>query len=49
MSGNCTTDSGVALAATALRYPEKTFYLGQVFRDTTNSYKLFGFLRSLPS
>jgi hypothetical protein len=27
-----------------LRYPEKTFYLGQVFEDTTNSYKLVWFL-----
>jgi hypothetical protein len=26
------------------RYPEKTFYLGQVFNDTTNSYKLLWFL-----
>lgn len=32
------------LAGVALRYPEKTFYLGQVFKDTTNSYKLFWFL-----
>lgn len=26
------------------RYPEKTFHLGQVFNDTTNSYKLVWFL-----
>jgi hypothetical protein len=26
------------------RYPEKTFYLAQVFSDTTNSYKLLWFL-----
>jgi hypothetical protein len=31
----------------ALRYPEKTFYLGQVFNDTTNSYKLLWFLAIL--
>ena len=36
-----------ALAGIALLYPEKTFYLGQVFRDTTNSYKLFWFLSIL--
>ena len=35
------------LADVALRYPEKTFYLGQVFNDTTNSYKLFWFLAIL--
>ena len=29
------------------RYPEKTFYLGQVFNDTTNSYKLAWFLAVL--
>lgn len=29
------------------RYPEKTFYLGQVFNDTTNSYKLVWFLAIL--
>jgi len=28
----------------SLRYPEKTFFLGQVFNNTTNSYKLFWFL-----
>lgn len=33
-----------ALAGIALRYPEKTFVLGQVFKDTTNSYKLVWFL-----
>lgn len=35
------------LAGVALRYPEKTFYLGQVFKDTTNSYKLFWFFALL--
>src|SRR2546426_672381 len=29
------------------RFPEKTFYLGQVFNDTTNSYKLVWFLAIL--
>lgn len=32
------------LANIGLRYPEKTYYLGQVFSNTTNSYKLFWFL-----
>ena len=27
------------LNAIAMRYPEKTFYLGQVFNNTTNCYK----------
>src|SRR5437868_467166 len=36
-----------ALAGIALRYPDKTFLLGQVFRDTTNSYKLVWFLAIL--
>jgi len=31
-------------ASLCSRYPEKTFYLGQVFNNTTNSYKLFWFL-----
>jgi len=31
----------------ASRCPEKTFYLGQVFNDTTNSYKLVWFLAIL--
>lgn len=35
------------LAGVALRYPEKTFYLGQVFRDTTTSYKFLWFLSLL--
>lgn len=41
------TDQMSALAGVALRYPEKTFYLGQVFKDTTNSYKLVWFLAIL--
>ncbi len=32
------------LVGVATRYPEKAYYLGQVFNDTTNSYKLFWFL-----
>lgn len=32
------------LESLANRYPEKTYYLGQVFNDTTNSYKLLWFL-----
>ena len=32
------------LAGLSVRYPEKTFYLAQVFNDTTNSYKLLWFL-----
>src|SRR5947207_6732365 len=41
------TNQSPALARVALRYPEKTFYLGQVFNDTTNSYKLVWFLAIL--
>jgi hypothetical protein len=47
MSGACTSNPQAALAAVALRYPEKTFYLGQVFKHTTNSYKLVWFLAIL--
>jgi hypothetical protein len=36
-----------ALASVTLRYPEKTFYLGRVFKHTTNSYKLVWFLAIL--
>lgn len=32
------------LAGLTVRCPEKTFYLGRVFNDTTNSYKLLWFL-----
>jgi hypothetical protein len=35
------------LSGIAGRYPEKTFYLGQVFNDTTNSYKLLWLLAIL--
>jgi hypothetical protein len=31
----------------AIRYPEKTFYLGQVFNNTTNCYKLVWLLALL--
>ncbi len=36
-----------ALASIALRHPEKTSFLGQVFHHTTNSYKLVWFLAFL--
>ena len=35
------------LNAIAMRYPEKTFYLGQVFNNTTNCYKLVWLLALL--
>lgn len=41
------TDHPPILAGVAVRYPDKTFYLGQVFQDTTNSYKLVWFLAIL--
>jgi phage repressor protein C with HTH and peptisase S24 domain len=47
MTGAGTTNPQATLATLALRYPEKTFYIGQVFRDTTNSYKLVWFLAVL--
>src|SRR5262245_8030828 len=47
MAQDSTINQMSALAEVALRYPEKTFYLGQVFKDTTNSYKLFWFLAIL--
>jgi hypothetical protein len=47
MAQDSAIDQISALAGVALRYPEKTFYLGQVFKDTTNSYKLFWFLSIL--
>lgn len=36
-----------ALAGVALRYPGKTFFLGRVFKDTTNSYKFVWFFAIL--
>ena len=47
MAQGIATNPPPALAGVALRYPEKTFYLGQVFNDTTNSYKLVWFLAVL--
>lgn len=47
VSGDGSTNQPAALASVALRYPEKTFYLGQVFKHTTNSYKLVWFLAIL--
>ena len=47
MSGTSTNNPQTALAAISTRYPEKTFYLGQVFKHTTNSYKLVWFLAIL--
>jgi HNH endonuclease len=47
MAQDSATNQPPALAGVALRYPEKTFYLGQVFKDTTNSYKLVWFLAIL--
>ena len=47
MAEESTTNQATALTGIALRYPEKTFYLGQVFNDTTNSYKLVWFLAVL--
>lgn len=40
----CNPADNQMLAGLTVRYPEKTFYLGQVFNDTTNSYKLLWFL-----
>ncbi|MDA1273591.1 MAG: hypothetical protein O2960_06010 [Verrucomicrobia bacterium] len=42
-----TTNKASPLSGVAVRYPEKTFFLGQVFKDTTNSYKLVWFLAIL--
>jgi len=47
MAQDSTTSQPPALTGVALRYPEKTFFLGQVFKDTTNSYKLVWFLAML--
>ena len=40
-------NQGNVLSSLSIRFPEKTFYLGQVFQDTTNSYKLVWFLAIL--
>jgi hypothetical protein len=47
MPGTGTSDPQAALTAVSARYPEKTFFLGQAFNDTTNSYKLVWFLAIL--
>lgn len=47
MAQDTTDDQSPALRGVASRYPEKTFFLGQVFKDTTNSYKLVWFLAIL--
>lgn len=47
MAQDTNPDQPSALAGVAIRYPEKTFFLGQVFKDTTNSYKLVWFLAIL--
>lgn len=47
MAQDTNSDQSPALAGVAIRYPEKTFFLGQVFNDTTNSYKLVWFLAIL--
>jgi len=44
MAEDNATNQAPALVGVALRYPEKTLYLGQVFKDTTNSYKFLWFL-----
>jgi len=43
MSQDGAANPSPVLAGVGLRYPEKAFYLGQVFKDTTNSYKLVWF------
>jgi len=47
MAQDSATNESPALANVMMRYPEKTFFLGQVFKDTTNSYKLVWFLAVL--
>jgi hypothetical protein len=47
MAQNSNSDQFPVLANVAIRYPEKTYFLGQVFNDTTNSYKLLWFLAIL--
>jgi phage repressor protein C with HTH and peptisase S24 domain len=47
MAEEVTMNRPTALAGIALRYPEKTFYLGQVFNDTATSYKYVWFLALL--
>lgn len=47
MAQDSATNPPPAFASVAHCYPEKTYFLGQVFKDTTNSYKLFWFLALL--
>lgn len=47
MAQDSATNKTPTLSGVALCYPEKTSYLGQVFKDTTNSYKLVWFLAIL--
>lgn len=47
MAQDSNPNQPAALAGVAIRYPDKTFFLGQVFNDTTNSYKLVWFLAIL--
>lgn len=41
------TDELLSHSGIAVRFPEKTHFLGAIFKDTTNSYKLFWFLAVL--
>ena len=47
MDEDSSTNQPPPFESVAIRYPEKTFFLGQVFKDTTNSYKLIWFLALL--
>lgn len=47
MTERGTANQDSLLAGVSAHYPEKTHYLGQVFNDTTNSYKLIWFLAIL--
>ena len=47
MAESALTGIAPPLASVAVRHPEKTFHLGQIFKDTTNSYKLVWFLAVL--
>ena len=47
MSEGASTEIASPLTAVAIQHPEKTYYLGQVFNNTTNSYKLLWFLAIL--
>ena len=47
MSADKTANILPPLGGIASRYPEKTYFLGQAFNETTNSYKLVWFLAIL--